>query len=503
MRLHTLLAVAAAKAALKACHLTGRPGSSLPGRAALKIDPHIIAPLASQVRSGIIVTCGTNGKTTTNNLLCSALEAQGFCVVSNRLGANMMEGVAAALATAANPLGHLNADYACLEIDEASSAHVLHFLQPDYMILTNLFRDQLDRYGEIDLTMKALEKAIRLAPNMTLVINGDDPLTAYLSKKSGHRIVSFGVSERVGENAQERVPEKRSSENDSQAESSENDSLTGSSGEVREGRFCENCGAPLQYDFYHFSQLGIYRCPSCGFQRPSINYDAYGVRLSPELSFDIKESGAAPPDSFNDRDFYSAPEGSSDARGFSSASARISAPLTGFYNVYNILAVYSVLRELNLPADKLNEVLRGYKPQFGRGEVFHVGEGAHQKVLLNLAKNPAGFNQNITAMLQDRSAKDLIIVINDNAHDGRDVSWLWDVDFDRLADDTIRSITVSGLRALDMQLRLKYVEIESVCAPTVEEAIARCLADGCGNLYVLVNYTALYEAHQYLEGIQK
>ena len=471
------MAVAAAKAALKACHLTGRPGSSLPGRAALKIDPHIIAPLAAQVRRGIIVTCGTNGKTTTNNLLCSALEAQGFCVVSNRLGANMMEGVAAALATAANPLGHLNADYACLEIDEASSAHVLHYLQPDYMILTNLFRDQLDRYGEIDLTMKALEKAIRLAPDMTLVINGDDPLTAYLSKKSGHRIVSFGVSERVSENAQERVPEKRSSENDSQAESSENDSLTGSSGEVREGRFCENCGAPLQYDFYHFSQLGIYRCPSCGFQRPSINYDAYGVRLSPELSFDIKESGAAP--------------------------VRISAPLTGFYNVYNILAVYSVLREMNLPVDTLEKVLHDFKPQFGRGEVFHVGEQAHQKVLLNLAKNPAGFNQNISAMLQDRSPKDLIIVINDNAQDGRDVSWLWDVDFDRLADDTIRSITVSGLRALDMQLRLKYVEIASDVAPTVEAAIDRYLAAGCDNLYVLVNYTALYEAHKYLEGIQK
>ena len=484
MRLRTLMAVAAAKAALKACHLTGRPGSSLPGRAALKIDPHIIAPLAAQVRRGIIVTCGTNGKTTTNNLLCSALEAQGFCVVSNRLGANMMEGVAAALATAANPLGHLNADYACLEIDEASSAHVLHYLQPDYMILTNLFRDQLDRYGEIDLTM-------------------NDPLTAYLSKKSGHRIVSFGVSERVGENAQERVPEKRSSENDSQAESSENDSLTGSSGEVREGRFCENCGAPLQYDFYHFSQLGIYRCPSCGFQRPSIDYDASGVRLSPELSFDVKEAGAASPDSFNDRDFYSAHEGSSDARGFSSASARISAPLTGFYNVYNILAVYSVLREMNLPVDTLGKVLHDFKPQFGRGEVFHVGEQAHQKVLLNLAKNPAGFNQNISAMLQDRSPKDLIIVINDNAQDGRDVSWLWDVDFDRLADDTIRSITVSGLRALDMQLRLKYVEIASDVAPTVEAAIDRYLAAGCDNLYVLVNYTALYEAHKYLEGIQK
>ena len=124
-------------------------------------------------------------------------------------------------------------------------------------------------------------------------------------------------------------------------------------------------------------------------------------------------------------------------------------------------------------------------------------------MLLNLAKNPAGFNQNISAMLQDRSPKDLIIAINDNAQDGRDVSWLWDVDFDRLADETIRSITVSGLRALDMQLRLKYVEIESERAPTVETAIDSMLAGGCENLYVLVNYTALYEAHKYLEGIQK
>ena len=468
MHLRTLLAVAAAKAALKACHLTGRPGSSLPGRAALKIDPHIIAPLAEQVRRGIIITCGTNGKTTTNNLLCSALEAQGFCVVSNRLGANMMEGVAAALATAASPLGNLHADYVCLEIDEASSAHVLHFLQPDYMILTNLFRDQLDRYGEIDLTMKALEKAIRLVPSMTLVINGDDPLTAFLAKKSGHRVVSFGVSEQT-------TPEVDSSPGVYSPEQTTPE--VDSSREVREGRFCENCGAPLQYDFYHFSQLGIYRCPSCGFGRPAIDYNASGVRLSPELFFDVIESGAAP--------------------------VRISAPLTGFYNVYNILAVYSVLRELSLPAGKLEEVLHDFKPQFGRGESFHVGEGAHQRILLNLAKNPAGFNQNISAMLQDRSPKDLVIVINDNAQDGRDVSWLWDVDFDRLADDTIRSITVSGLRALDMQLRLKYVEIRSDLASSVEEAIDRRLADGCDNLYVLVNYTALFETHKYLERIQK
>ena len=460
MTLRTRLAVLAAKAALKACHLSGRPGSSLPGRAALKVDPHIIAPLAAGIRRGIIVTCGTNGKTTTNNLLCSMLEAQGFRVVSNRLGANMIEGVAAAFATAAKrPLGWfdvgwfdvgcLDADFACLEVDEASAARVLQDLHPDYMILTGLFRDQLDRYGEIDLTMKALEKAIRQAPNMTLVINGDDPLTAYLAKKNARRVISFGVSEKVTDNVDA----------------------------IREGRFCENCGAPLQYDFYHFSQLGVYRCPSCGFGRPKIDYDAAKVTLSPQLSFDIQTTPSTP--------------------------VRITAPMTGFYNVYNILAAYSVLREMNLPTDQFDEVLRSFKPQFGRGEIFHVGEGRRQRVLLNLAKNPAGFGQNITAMLQDRTPKDLIIVINDNAQDGRDVSWLWDVDFDRLTDETIRSITVSGLRALDMQLRLKYVEIESERAPTVEKAIADKLAGGSTNFYVLVNYTALYEAHKYLEGMQK
>ncbi len=450
MTLRTRLAVLAAKAALKACHLSGRPGSSLPGRAALKVDPHIIAPLAAGIRRGIIVTCGTNGKTTTNNLLCSMLEAQGFRVVSNRLGANMVEGVAAALATAAKgPLGYLAADFACLEVDEASAARVLQDLHPDFMILTGLFRDQLDRYGEIDLTMKALEKAILEAPDMTLVINGDDPLTAYLAKKSAHRIVSYGVNEKV----------------------------TGNVDVIREGRFCENCGAPLQYDFYHFSQLGVYRCPSCGFGRPEIDYSASGVRLSPQLSFDIQKIKSAP--------------------------VRISAPMTGFYNVYNILAVFSVLREMKISTEMFSEVLSSFKPQFGRGEIFHVGEKRRQKVLLNLAKNPAGFNQNISAMLQDRSPKDLIIVINDNAQDGRDVSWLWDVDFDRLADETIRSITVSGLRALDMQLRLKYVDIKSERAPDVEKAIDERLADGCENLYVLVNYTALYEAHKYLEGLEK
>ena len=272
---------------------------------------------------------------------------------------------------------------------------------------------------------------------------------------------------------------------------------TAATHEIRESRFCENCGSPLHYDHYHFSQLGIYRCPSCGFQRPSISYEATNISLSPHVSFDIREAMRSQPGLAIDDPLRGA-NGSNDPRGEMTPMTPIVSPLTGFYNVYNILAVYSVLREANLPVDKFNDTLHDFRPQFGRCEVFFFGENNAQKVLLNLAKNPAGFNQNISTMLLDRTPKDLVIAINDNAQDGRDVSWLWDVDFDRLADGTVRSITVSGLRALDMQLRLKYAGIDSFAALTVDEAIYRQLACGCGNLYVLVNYTALYPAHQFL-----
>ena len=432
MSIRTILAVGAAKAALLASRIAGRQGSSLPGRIALKIDPGIIKRLSGQVRGRIIVTCGTNGKTTTNNLLCEMLQAQGYKVVCNRTGANMLEGVAAAFLASADSRGRLDADFACLEIDEASARHVFRYLRPDLMILTNLFRDQLDRYGEIDLTMGALQEAIRMAPSVKLVINGDDPLTAYLAEKSGNSYVCFGVSERCAD------PQ-------------------GAAGAVREGSFCEYCGSLLQYDFFHFSQLGVYHCPSCGFKRPKIRYDASGVRAGGGLSFAVNGQ--------------------------------------------------------NIETDRFNEVLRGYKTQFGRGETFEIGR---TRVLLNLAKNPAGFDQNISAVLEDRTPKDLIIAINDNAQDGRDISWLWDVDFDRLGDETVRSITVGGTRALDMRLRLKYAGLQAETADeaasarkasvkarerdpeaALEAAIEGKLEDGCGNLYVLVNYTALYKAHEF------
>ena len=194
MILRRMLAIWISKATCVVCKLAGKQGVTLAGKIALKIDPKILMELSGQVRKKIFITCGTNGKTTTNNLLCSAIEAEGEKVICNHTGSNMLNGVVSAFVLAAKWNGKLDADYACIEIDEASTVRVLPYFKPDYMILTNLFRDQLDRYGEIDITMELLKKAMHMAPDMTLVVNGDDALSAFLAKDSGNKYVTFGVS---------------------------------------------------------------------------------------------------------------------------------------------------------------------------------------------------------------------------------------------------------------------------------------------------------------------
>ena len=452
MGVRTTAAILSARALSLVCRIAGKQGVTMAGKLAMKIDPHILKKLASQVRGEIIVTCGTNGKTTTNNLICSALEAEGRKVVCNHTGSNMLMGVAAAFVLSAGAGGRLDADNAVIEIDEASTVRVFPHFKPDLCVLTNLFRDQLDRYGEIDITMDLLRKAFDMAPDMKIIVNGDDSLSTYLAQESGHPVITYGISEQV-KGAQGKAD--------------------GSAREIREGQFCKRCGNRLEYSFYHYSQLGVYRCPECGFHRPEIDYDACRVDLKDGLSFDVKER----------------------AQG---GRRRIHANYRGFYNIYNILACWAAVRTAGVPTEHFDRMLDQYNPENGRNELFQIGR---TRVLLNLAKNPAGFNQNISSVMEDESPKDLIIVINDNAQDGKDISWLWDVDFDRLQDESIRSITVSGLRCQDMRLRLKYVSIRADLVDDVKTAIERRLEDGCGNLYVLVNYTALYSTHLILKGM--
>lgn len=438
MRVRRLIAIWAAKIVSTVCKISGKQGVTFAGKVALKIDSSILKDLSSQVREKIFVVCGTNGKTTTNNLLCSAIESEGKKLVCNHTGSNMLAGVVAAFVLSAKNNGKLDADYACIEIDEASTLRIFPHFKPDYMVLTNLFRDQLDRYGEIDITMDMLNRAMKMAPDMTVIVNGDDALSAYLAMESGNPYKTYGITERVF---------------DSQSEH-----------EIREGRFCKKCGARLEYEFYHYSQIGKYNCPSCDFTRPKIDFDASHIDMSHGLSFDVE-------------------------------GRHITADYKGFYNIYNIFAAYSAARTAGMELKNFDKVLSDFNPQNGRMEEFEI-DGTH--IILNLAKNPAGFNQNISAVMEDTKEKDIIIVINDNAQDGTDISWLWDVDFDRFSEDNIHSITVSGIRCQDMRLRMKYVGIQSELIPNVKSAIEARIKDGCKNLYVLVNYTALFSTRNIL-----
>ncbi|MGN1125830.1 MAG: MurT ligase domain-containing protein [Ruminococcus sp.] len=442
MTLRGKIAIKLSKFVAKLCLKMGRQGVTWAGLIARKIEPNILKILSDQIREKVYIVCGTNGKTTTNNMLCTTLQSQGKKVICNRTGSNMLNGVVSAFVLATDDDCTLNADYACIEIDEVSTKRVLPTLKPDYMVLTNIFRDQLDRYGEIDITLKILDEAIKMAPNMTLVINGDDPLSHSLAIKSGNKFITYGISEKVfdaDENA-----------------------------EIREGRFCAMCGAKMHYNYYHYSQLGDYVCPECGFKRPKIDYPSTEIHHGDHLEFTVEGN-------------------------------HIKARYKGFYNIYNILAVYAVASHSGVDMKGFQSMLDHFNPENGRIEHFKI-KGTD--VELNLAKNPAGFNQNINAVMADPKDKDVIILINDRDQDGNDVSWLWDVDFDRFKDESIKSITVSGIRCQDMRLRLKYVDIPSHLEGNIETAIRNKIADGVGNLYVLVNYTGLYSTRNILKRME-
>lgn len=447
MRIRLILAVWACKLAALGSRLMGKKGSSMPGQLAFKICPDVLTLLSSQVRRKIIAVCGTNGKTTTNNLLASFIRSAGHRVVCNDLGANMLWGVCCAFAEQANLFGRLDADYACIEIDEASAVKVFRYMQPNVVVITNLFRDQLDRYGEIDLTIDYLRRALELAPQAHLLLNGDDPLVAQFGRYAKRLCYYMGVDEDTGIGLDE----------------------------TKEGRFCVFCGERLEYAYYHYSQLGKYFCPQCGFARPTLDYCVHDVSLTDGLRFTLETEYG--PEQFD-------------------------VHYRGFYNIYNIVLSYAAAQMVLGRIPKRDAVLAAYQPQIGRMEEFNIGGGT---VILNLAKNPAGFNQAISTVLKDEREKDLLIAINDNAQDGKDISWIWDVDFERLAKANVRRLIVTGIRADDLALRLKHAGY----APNAQTKIydlktaLQTAAAGDGTVcYALVNYTAVFAAQTILKELE-
>ena len=413
-----------------------RGGGNAPGAVALKLDPRVIADLADGLDGSIVVT-GTNGKTTTNGLIADGLAAAGYNVVCNRAGNNMQTGIAAAMvagrrAGADGAVGKKR--FGAFECDELYTVRVLPQLKPRALVLLNLFRDQLDRYGEIDHTQDVIAQALEASPATTLIYNADDPLCAAIAERVPNEAIGFGIDEPTG------LEEDR----------------------ISDSRFCAKCNAPLDYDYVHYGQLGKYRCPKCGWERPELGFAARNVTLGcGGYAWDV--------------------EGANGWR------QGVDTRYNGLYMVFNVTAVLAALHFVGAPTADFGRVLEAYKPAGGRMQTFHV---LGRDVVSNLAKNPAGFDR----MISEVKAADgrlMAFFLNDHDADGHDISWIWDVDFEKLCDLDLERVFVGGTRRNDLQVRLKYAGINAQLIDGIEDAVRGCFgADGSRTLHVVANYTA-------------
>lgn len=422
-------------------------GSSLPGLLAEKIDPNIATKLSSKIRKGIILITGTNGKTTTAKLIANILKAAGLSNIHNLTGANLVRGVVSALISKANLFGKINADLGLFEIDEATMPEAIQKLKPKTILFNNLFRDQLDRYGEIDKIAKMWRKSIEKIPKeTTLVLNVDDPSIAFLMQDEKRHVLTFGIEEESGK--LKNLPH------------------------FADAIFCSRCNTKFEYKILYLSHLGKYLCPKCGLSRPKPRLFAQNINLKNLKSIELE---------IND-----------------SVSTLAKVNLFGFYNVYNILAAAAVARALSIPHKTIEEGLRIFAPAFGRFEKTKIGK---TPATLLLIKNPTGATEVIHSLAYDRQPKNFFVILNDNIPDGRDVSWIWDTDWESLA-NFVNFIFISGKRAGDMILRLKYAQIPKekiFFAKDQKEALfSACKKSGVQPLYILPNYSAMYELRNYL-----
>ena len=421
-------------------HVFGRPAANFPGKVGLYIDPQLIGDLASCIHEGSVAVVGTNGKTTVTNLLADAFEAAGKSVVCNRTGANLDSGVATAL------MHTHGADWGVFESDELWLAKITPQLKPDYVVLLNLFRDQLDRVGEIDHIQESIALALASSPQTTLLYNADDPLCQAVADRVDNQVVGFGIGE----------------------------DLDLAQNTVADSGMCQHCDAMLDYQWRQYGQLGAYHCPSCGFTRAEPAFVAHNVRFAADsTAFDM--AGREP-------------------------GVSVMVPLAGAYMAYNALAVHAAACLCGLAPSAVEAAIEAFDPHNGRLQSYDI-DGF--RILLNLAKNPTGFNQNLRIIEQDEGSAAVAFFINDKEADGHDVSWLWDIDFQELAAVDGLAVYAGGIRSHDMQVRLKYAGIDAQLVEDAEDFLARARAAvPDGSYYLIANYTALPEVKGELDRME-
>ncbi len=437
------VAVMAGKGAAVASRLLGRGGgTALPGLVAERVDGTIVRDLGRQLGRGSVLVTGTNGKTTTSRILARALQEARIASLHNREGSNLMRGIASELIARAGPFGRIPAAAETLglfETDEATLPAAAASLAPRAIAFTNLFRDQLDRYGEVDTVAALWRDALALTPkDATLVLNADDPSVAELADGWAGPIHWFGLDDPAF--ATEQV------------------------GAV-DARWCRTCGGSFAYSRRYFAHAGWWRCTGCGRARAETETTATDIRLELERAT-FRVSGVG----------------------------EVTMPLTGLYNVSNALAAVALAKILELPAAAVVAGLAGVRPAFGRQELVEL-EG--RRLRLMLCKNPAGANQvfRLLAAIDPGPGLNVAVLLNDRFADGRDVSWIWDVDYE-IVKDRLAACWASGDRVEDMALRLRYAgwpSPEAVKGPAALLDAVLAATHAGNDVFLVPTYTALLD----------
>lgn len=450
-------AVQVGKAARTLSRSLGRGGgTTLPGYLAERIDPGLIKGLAGGLPNGSVLVTGTNGKTTTTRIVVDALRRAGLSVITNPEGSNLTRGIATSLLSRTDRFGNLEVPGSAIgvfEVDEGAFRLALDTLHPRLVVVTNLFRDQLDRYFEVDFVAELWRRALReLSPSATLVLNADDPQVAYLGEQVASRVLYFGID----------------------------DKTWARSGleHAADSRRCPRCGSDLLYELSFYAHLGHYACRQCGWRRPNPRFSAWQVSLN-----GLSGSRLSVTTPSGDRTFE--------------------VPLAGLYNACNTLAAAAAAASLGADLQLVQESVSEVSGAFGRLERFNVGS---RQACLILVKNPSGFNEGLRLVLGEDGRRHLMLAVNDNGPDGRDVSWIWDVDFE-LCRGRTELLVAAGQRARDVALRLRYARVGGDDDPTtgaprvpvqVEEDVVRAFWMAIGQtppgqtLYVLISYTAMW-----------
>lgn len=507
-----IAATIAGKAAMQLSRRLGvGGGTQLPGVVARRVAPDVLHELAAQLPRGVVLVTGTNGKTTTARMLAAILKADGLRVLHNRAGANLITGLTATAVAGADLWGRPRAEIGLFETDEAHLPAAIRETQPRVVVILNLFRDQLDRYGEVDTIARKWRAALESLPtSSTVVLNADDPAVAYLGASLHCQVLYYGLQDvRHG---------------------------VGAVQHMADSQFCQRCGTAYVYDPVFYGHVGHYHCPNCGLTRPTPDVRLERLTLDGIIGAQL---------------VVNAPGSAFDLR----------LPLPGLYNALNAVAAAAATLALNVRSVTIRNALEGFTAAFGRIERIQIGD---QAVLMTLIKNPVGASETVRMIIGDRGSAragalqaqeseggdpvlehrapgtghadrlpadeatferlptappmsraapaqpapsdqrplNLLILINDKTADGTDVSWLWDADFERLAGQ-VEQVVVGGTRAGDMAVRLKYAGVAPeriTVEPELGSALDRVLAlgDASEPLYLLPTYTAMLELREEL-----